>query len=106
MSKSTLISSRNYGVLTDASKGINKILGDTSGRTVSMRTAHGFKAATGLSNMHDDTAEDIVHGGMLLCFALFTSKNKNALGFAILAFIILVFFYQSGKERPALSFPR
>ena len=38
-----LKSNRNYGALSEVSKTINYSLGDRSGRSVSMRTAQGFK---------------------------------------------------------------
>lgn len=88
---------RNYGFLTDASKAINEGLGDKSGRTVSMRTAHGFKNTFDLENMDDDTAEDIVHGGMIASAALLASKNEGAKIGGLLLLIGLVACYQNGK---------
>lgn len=80
-------STRNFGVLTDISSDINKLFGDETGRSVSLRTAHGFKDVFNLQNLDDDTAEDIVHGFMTLTPVLLTRKNDaaNAVGVVLLA---------------------
>ena len=41
----TTTARRDFGALTDVSKELNQMFGDKSGRTVSMRTTHGFKDA-------------------------------------------------------------
>ncbi|HTA81463.1 MAG TPA: hypothetical protein VK783_00885 [Bacteroidia bacterium] len=91
---------RNYGALTEASKSLNRALGDRTGRTVSIRTAHGFKRAFNLSDydMDDNTAEDIVHGGMTVATALISSKSDGAKVGGILLLLGLFVCYQSGKE--------
>jgi hypothetical protein len=68
---------RDYGLLTDISKSVNQLLGDTSGRTVSMRTAQGFKCAFGV-NVSDDRAEDIVHLGMIASVSLLRSEKEGS----------------------------
>jgi len=88
---------RNYGVLTDTSKTINEILGDRSGRTVSMRTAQGFKKTIKLSEMSDNTAEDIVHTGMVASGALLISKNPKAKVAGLFLLLGLISFYQYGR---------
>ncbi|MFZ5551873.1 MAG: hypothetical protein ACOZCO_02065 [Bacteroidota bacterium] len=91
-------SKRNYGILTDASKAINEALGDKTGRTVSMRTAHGFKNSFELNDsMDDETAEDIVHGGMVASALLLCSKNEGAKIGGLLLLLSLVACYQNGK---------
>jgi hypothetical protein len=90
-------STSNYGVLTDISKGLNYTLGDRTGRTVSMRTAQGFKTAFKLDNMSDDDAEDIVHLGMVATAGLLTSKNNGAKAGGLLVLLGLVACYQNGK---------
>lgn len=87
---------RNYGAFTDASKSLNKLFGDKSERTVSMRTAHGFKNSFKLSNMSDETAEDIAHGGMIASAGLLASKNKGAKVAGLLLALGLVASYQNG----------
>lgn len=87
----------NYGVLTDVSKGWNIILGDKSGRTVSRRTAHGFKNAFKLQNMEDDDAELIVHGAMVASGALISAKSDGAKAAGLLLLLGLFACYQEGK---------
>jgi hypothetical protein len=88
---------RNYGVLTDASKDLNRSLGDKSGRTVSMRTAHGLKKSFNLNKMSDDTAEDIVHGAMIATTALLNSKDSGDKAIDAFMTFALMTFYQDGK---------
>ncbi len=89
---------RNYGALTDLSKAANELLGDKSGRTVSMRTAHGFKNVFNLNDeMTDNTAEDIVHAGMLASVALLSSKNDGAKIGGLFLALSLAACYQNGK---------
>lgn len=99
MKKSAAISKkRNYGLLTDASKAINEALGDKTGRTVSMRTAHGFKNTFNLNEtMDDNTAEDIVHAGMVASAALLVNKNDGAKIAGALLLLGLIGCYQNGK---------
>lgn len=87
----------NYGILTDASKGWNLILGDESGRTVSRRTAHGFKSAFKLKEMEDDDAELIVHSAMVASGALLSTKNDGAKAAGLLLLLGLFACYQEGK---------
>jgi hypothetical protein len=87
----------NYGALTDLSKALNEMFGDSSGRTVSHRTAQGVKHVFNAHHMHDDAAEDIVHAGMLGAAALLRSTNEEARATgALLSFVLLV-CYQNGK---------
>lgn len=86
---------RNYGVLTDVSEGLNEFFGDKSGRTVSLRTSHGFKKSFGL-NITDETAEDIMHTGMIFsAYNLFAKNGNKTAGF--LSLIGLIALYQNGK---------
>ena len=91
---------RTFGSLTEISKELNIMFGDQTGRTVSMRTAHGFKDAFNLSTMDDETAEDLVHGLMALTPALLSGKSDaaNAIGVVLLAG--LVGCYLNGKNVP------
>jgi hypothetical protein len=92
-----LHSSTNYGVLTDISKSLNLVFGDQSGRTVSLRTAHGFKSVFKCHDMHEDAAELIVHSGMLTAYYLLNSKNKNEQGSGVLLSLALLLCYQAGE---------
>lgn len=87
----------NYGMLTEVSKSLNQFFGDESGRTVSSRTAHGFKEVFNCKNMDDDMAEFIVHGGMLSAGALMNSANENDKGSGTLLTLFLVLLYHAGK---------
>ncbi len=87
----------NYGVFTDVSKGLNKFFGDTSGRTVSLRTAHGFKNFFNAKSMDDDTAEFIVHSGMVTATKLLNSKKETDNSSGVLLSLALFVFYQAGK---------
>lgn len=88
---------RNYGLLTEASKDLNVLLGDSTGRTVSMRTAHGLKSTLNSPSMSEATAEDIVHGGMILSAGMLLSKNKNSLLTGILIVLGLILLYKKGS---------
>ena len=92
-------STRNFGVSTDFSKSVNRTFGDATGRSVSMRTAHGFKNTFKLSDyeMHDDTAEDIVHGGMVIATSLLSAKSDGAKVGGLLLLLGLFLCYQNGK---------
>lgn len=92
-----LKSQRDYGALSEVSKTINYALGDRTGRSVSMRTAQGFKKSFNLDNMHEDTAEDIVHAGMIATASLVTSKNDNARLLGILLGLALGACYLNGE---------
>jgi len=86
---------RDYGVLTNMSEELNRFFGDNSGKTVSLRTSHGFKKTFNL-NITDETAEDIVHAGMVFsAYNLFSKKGNRTSGF--LSLIALVALYQNGK---------
>jgi hypothetical protein len=87
----------NYGVLTDVSKGLNQFFGDSTGRTVSTRTAHGFKNFFNAKNMDDDAAEFIVHGGMVAATKLLNSKKETERSNGVLLSLALFVFYQAGK---------
>lgn len=95
-------STRNYGVGTEISKGINEALGDTSGRTVSRRTAHGLKKILDQPEMHDDVAEDIVHGGIIgALLILLTGGQRRSnvmLGLLVILLIGLFICYHLGKN--------
>lgn len=89
---------RDYGLLSDASQSANRLLGDDSGRSISLRTGHGLKRALN-SNISDDNAVHIAHAGMVASGVLvFKSKNDGGklLGFALILF--LFFCYQAGKQ--------
>ncbi len=90
-------SNNNYGILTDMSKSLNVLLGDSSGRTVSRRTTHGFMKAFDIRDMRDNNAEHIVHGAMISSGVLLTSKNKNLKIFGLLLLAGLIALYQIGK---------
>jgi hypothetical protein len=91
-----LRSSRDYGALSDVSKTLNYALGDRTGRSISMRTAQGFKSAFDINDMHEDVAEDIVHAGMLTTGALLRSESKGANACGLLLLLGLVACYQNG----------
>lgn len=91
------ITKSDYGVLTDMSKSLNELFGDSSGRTVSRRTTHGFKQAFNIKELSDDNAEHIVHGAMISSGLLLTSKNNNSKIFGLLLLAGLVACYQIGK---------
>ena len=93
-----LKSNRNYGILSEVSKTINYTLGDRSGRSVSMRTAHGFKKAINAKNMHEDDAEDIVHAGMIATAYLIQNKNENAKLIGLLLGLGLTACYINGEQ--------
>ena len=88
---------RDYGILSDSSKSLNKLFGDKSRKTVSLRTANGFKKTFNLKNMRDETAEDIVHGGMIVSTGLLLSKNKGAIITGFLLALSLIALYHNGK---------
>lgn len=88
---------RNFGGVTDISKEINAFFGDTTGRSISMRTAHGFKRALKRKDMDDNTAEDIVHATMTLAPILLKQKNDAANGVGTLLIIALLGCYWNGK---------
>lgn len=95
--KKQLQSSTNFGVFTDISKSFNLAFGDQTGRTISLRTAQGFKNVFKCDDMHEDVAELIVHSGMLAAYYLLNSKNKNEQGSGVLLSLALLFCYQAGK---------
>jgi len=95
--KSTKKIQTNYGALTDVSKGLNQFFGDNSGRTVSTRTAHGFKKFFNAEKMDDDAAEFIVHGGMVAATKLLKSKKDTDQSYGVMLSLALFVFYQSGK---------
>jgi hypothetical protein len=96
MNSSNSTYNRDYGILTEGSKSLNKLFGDYSGKTVSIRTARGFKKAFRLKNMSDETAEDIVHGGMIITAGLLSSRNQGAKVAGLLLALGLFTAYQNG----------
>ena len=88
---------RDFGALTDLSKDLNQMFGDKSGRTVSMRTTHGFKDAFNLQEMHDEDAEDLVHGLMVLTPILLKQKSDTANAIGVFLLAGLVGCYLNGK---------
>lgn len=96
-SKVVKLNERNYGALTDVSKSLNYLLGDRSNRTVSMRTANGFKNTFRLSDMDDNEAEDIVHSGMIASGLLLLAKNDGLKVCGLLLSFVLLVCYQNGK---------
>jgi hypothetical protein len=93
----TTTTRRDFGALTDVSKELNQMFGDKSGRTVSMRTTHGFKDAFNLQTMHDDDAEDLVHGLMVLTPILLKHKSDTANAVGVILLAGLVGCYLNGK---------
>ncbi len=91
-------STTNYGPITDVSKFLNKAAGDNSERSISLRTAHGFKDFFNLDKLDDDAAELIVHGGMTATILLLRSKKggANAAGFLLLAGLLAC--YLKGRQ--------
>ena len=87
---------RNYGILTDISKTLNKNLGDSTGRTVSRRTAQGLQKSLNKS-ISNDTAEDVVHAGMVATAMMISSENENTKLGGILIGLGLLALYQKGK---------
>jgi len=87
----------NYGVLTDVSKDLNQFFGDNSGRTVSTRTAHGFKNFFNAKSIDDEAAEFIVHSGMIAATTLLNSKKETEKSNGLMLSLALFLFYQAGK---------
>ncbi len=94
---SSLPAKRNYGAITELSKDINRAFGDKSGRTVSTRTADGFKNTFNLQNMNDHDAEDIVHLSMTSTALLLSAKSDGAKACGVLLLAALFACYQNGK---------
>jgi len=98
----------HYGVVTIISKELNSILGDKSGRSISMRTSHGFKNSLKLRNIHDNDVELIVHVGILAMATLLTQKRERAKGFGAALLLGLILCYWKGKDnllQAELTFP-
>ncbi len=87
----------NYGIITDVSKSLNQFLGDETGRTVSVRTAHGFKNVFNCPEMDEDAAEFIVHTGMAAAYSLLKSEKDSENGAGLMLSLGLLLCYQSGK---------
>jgi len=85
----------DYGLLTEASKGLNDFLGDKTGRTVSRRTSHGFKNAFKL-DIPDEVAEHVVHGAMIYSANHLFSESGNKTN-GLLSALALLALYQIGK---------
>lgn len=88
---------RNYGVLTDVSKVGNEILGDTSGRSISMRTAHGMKRMFNQHLMSDNDAEDLTHAIMATTGFLLASKKENLKVAGVFLLFGILAMYFNGK---------
>ncbi|MBI3235847.1 MAG: hypothetical protein HYZ42_17730 [Bacteroidetes bacterium] len=91
---------RDFGALTEISKELNIMFGDQTGRTVSMRTAHGFKDAFNLRDLDDESSEDLVHGLMTLTPILLSKKNDTANAIGVVLLAGLVGCYLNGKQTP------
>lgn len=78
------------------SKELNMSFGDESGRSISRRIGHGFKDVTSL-NISDQTAEDIVHVGMLASTAGIFSKNPKAQIAGAIGATALFLLYHAGR---------
>jgi hypothetical protein len=89
--------SSNYGILTDASKGWNILLGDKTGRTVSRRVSHGFKDAFILDDMSDEIAEHIVHAGMIASASMLFSRNRDLQIIGGILTLGLILLYLKGE---------
>jgi|GEM_PF-1525393 len=87
----------NYGALTDFSKALNESFGDMTGRTVTNRTAQGFKQVFNSPDMEEDTAEQIVHAGMAGAALLLSSPEEGHKATGALLSLALFICYQSGK---------
>lgn len=87
----------NYGALTDISKDLNQFFGDRSGRTVSRRTADGFKNFFNSNALDNDAAEFIVHGGMIAATKLLNSKKETDRSNGFMLSMALFLCYQAGK---------
>lgn len=48
------------------SASLNSMLGDTTGRTICLRTTQGFKKSLNLQKVNNEQAEKIVHGIMIV----------------------------------------
>ena len=87
----------NYGAFTAFSKALNQALGDTTGRSVSTRTAHGFIKLFKTQELGADGAELIVHSGMVAAGALLKSKDEGAQITGIALSLGLFICYHAGK---------
>jgi hypothetical protein len=87
----------NYGALTDFSKALNEGFGDNSGRTITNRTAQGFKDVFNTQDMDEETAEVIVHTGMASAALLLNSPDEGHKATGALLSLALFICYQSGK---------
>jgi len=87
---------KNYGLPSDMSRAANKFLGDDSGRSISLRTAHGLKKSLDL-NISDDAAVNLTHAGMLATGLLMASKNSALRTGGLCLLGGFVALYQNGK---------
>lgn len=87
----------NYGAITDFSKELNESFGDCTGRTITNRTAQGFKQVFNSPDMDEESVEDIVHAGMVGAAALLSSPNEGHKVTGALLSLALFICYQSGK---------
>jgi len=87
----------NYGFLTDFSKSLNDFFGDSSGRTVSHRTAQGFRHLFKAGEIDNEDAEHIVHASMIAAGACLKSKDEGIQTTGALLAFGLILCYQAGK---------
>lgn len=87
----------NYGILTNFSKSLNDFFGDFTGRTVSHRTAQGFRHLFKVNGIDDEDAEHIVHASMIAAGACLKSKDEGTQTTGALLAFALILCYQAGK---------
>lgn len=78
------------------SKELNLLFGDKTGRSISRRTAHGFKNVTGLK-ITSRESEVIMHGAMLASAAGLSSKNPTVRTLGGIGATALFLLYHAGK---------
>lgn len=86
----------NYGALTDFSKALNNLLGDQTGRTISNRTAQGFRNVFNTNQLDEGDAEHIVHIGMVTAGTLIRSNDEFQQTTGFLLSLTLFICYQAG----------
>lgn len=92
----TLQQRPNYGALTDFSKALNNLLGDQTGRTISYRTAQGFRKVFNATQLNEEDAEHIIHIGMVTAGTLIRSKDESQQTTGFLLSLTLFICYQAG----------
>jgi hypothetical protein len=73
------------------------MFGDFSGRTVSRRTAQGFRQVFNVHQMDEDNAEHVVHTGMITAGVLLNSQNENERTTGVILSLGLLICYHAGK---------